>query len=228
MEQIKILVCDGDPVFRDSIADLIGKEPDFHVVGIAGYRHQLLSAINSISIDVVVLELATSDQYGFNGLEAAIEVKAARPELPIIIISSIEDEEMIWHAFGFGKATNFIVKHHYLDVPQAIREVGKGTAGVHHSVSGKLLKRMFQSFRGGLKDRLTPLQLDILKRLAEGQSTKETAESLFYNEQTIYNELSKAAKLFRNEFPYVDWLQLRKQRSGQLAEFAGQLGLLDL
>ncbi|QGQ99680.1 DNA-binding response regulator [Paenibacillus psychroresistens] len=227
MNRIKILVCDGDPLFRDSIADLIGKEPDFEVVGIVGYRHQLVSAIRSLAIDVIVLELATSDLYGFNGLEAAIEVKAARPELPIIIISNIEDEDMIWHAFGFGKATNFIVKQHYMDVPQAIREVGKGTASVHHSVSSKLLKRMLQSFRVGLKDRLTPLQLDILKRLADGQSTKEMAEALFYNEQTIYNELSKAAKLFRTEFPYVEWLQLRKQRSGQLAEFAGQLGLLD-
>ena len=142
MNKIKVLVCDGDALFRDSIADLIGKEPDFQVVGIVGYRHQLVSAIHDLPIDVVVLELATDDQYGFNGLEAAIQVKAARPELPIIIISNIEEEDMIWHAFGFGKATNFIVKRHYMDVPQAIREVGKGTAGVHHSVSGKLLKRM--------------------------------------------------------------------------------------
>lgn len=223
---IRLFICDGDPMFRECILEAIHSEPDMKVVGMAGFAHQLLQAVEDFEIDLIVLEMALPQGSG-GGIEAAISLKAKKPQIPIIVLSHKEDEKTIAHAFGYGQATNYITKQFHRDLVRAIRDAVKGEIWIHPSSSRQLIRHLSSANRLAVKNKLSSVQQDILVMLSEGRSVKETAEALFYNEQSIYNELSKIAKYFREHFPFVEGLQERRLKTKQILELAQGLKLFE-
>ncbi|MEW9698544.1 response regulator [Paenibacillus sp. SI8] len=226
MLSIKTFICEDDPLFRKLLADYIGSQPDLEVTGVASYKHQLVKAVDSVPMDVLLLDLNLSDE-NYDGIEAAIEIKSKRPDLQIIVLSSLDTEDIMAHAVAYGRVTNYITKEHFADVPDAIRSAITGKSGLHHSSAGKLMSRMVQQHHEDLKKKITPAQFQIMNMLDQGYSRREIADTLFYNEQSVNNELCKATKTIKGKFPYLEWFRLKKHNTHNLIELAKQLGLLD-
>jgi DNA-binding NarL/FixJ family response regulator len=226
MQPIQVFVCDDDPLFRELIVDYLSSEPDLFISGSAANRHQLLKAIEETSIDILLLDINLTGK-NYDGLEVAIEIQSTEPGLKIIVLSSLDDEEVMTHAIAYGRVSDYITKEHYLDIPNAIRGVAAGKGNLHHSSAGKFMRRVSSSYEEELKRKLTPLQKEILRYLQQGKSSSEIAEHLFYNEQTVNNELCKITKLIKGKFPYLEWLRIKKHNSQHLLEMTIQLRLLE-
>lgn len=225
MKPIDVFVCEDDPMFRELFVDYLSRQEDLRVVGSASYKHQLISAIDTIPMDVLVLDINLSGT-NYDGLEAAIEIKSKQPELQIIVLSSLDGEDVMLHAVSYGRVTNYITKEHYRDLPEAIRMAHLRQSGLHHSSAGKLLSQLSHKENEELKRKITPKQIEILQLLDQGYSRKDIAEKLFYNEQSINNELCKISNVVKGKFPYLEWLRLKKHNTIHILELAKQLGIL--
>jgi DNA-binding NarL/FixJ family response regulator len=226
MTRIKTFICEDDTLFCHMLTDYINREPDMEVIGTASYKQQLLSEVRTSDMDVLLLDLNLTEK-NYDGIEAAIEIKAIYPKLQIIVLSSFDNEDLMTHAVAYARVNNYITKEHYRDVPDAIRAAFMGKSSLHYSSSGKLLNKFVASQHEELKKMLTTVQMEILRMLDQGFSRKEIADALFYTQQSINNELYKAQKIIKGKFPYLEWLRLKKHNTKHLIELSKQLGLLE-
>ncbi|MFC5404594.1 response regulator [Cohnella soli] len=227
---IRVFICEDDPVFTRLLLKRLEQEPDLSVVGSAVGKDSLMAAMGSASIDVLLLDLNLADK-NMEGLEIALELRDcategrdARPK--IIVLSSMEEEDIISHTLGFGRVANYITKEHLDDIPAAVRDAHAGRPSIHHSAARKVLHALSVQQEYDLKKRITPKQIQILKLQDEGYSRKEISEMLFYSEYTINNELCKVSSVLKGKFPYLEWLRLKKHNSKEILQLAKQLGIL--
>jgi DNA-binding NarL/FixJ family response regulator len=225
MITIRVGICEDDPLFRDLMADFINEQGDMRVLGAAGTRNELFQLLQSSELDVLLLDINLSGS-GHDGLEAALEIGLSGRSLKVIVLSSLDKEEVIMDAITFGRVNNFITKEHYRDVPDAIRQAYGNRSGLHHSSAGKLVGRLIQDQVKQLKSKVTPLQIQILELLSQGYDRKHISDRLFYSEQSVHNEISKITKLLKGRFPYLEWLRLKRHNSNEIIELAKKLNII--
>ncbi|WP_040951053.1 response regulator, partial [Gorillibacterium massiliense] len=230
-ESIRVFVCEDDPVFARLLLNRLGQESGFAVVGWAVSKEPLMAALQSVSFDVLLLDLNLSKT--MEGLEIALELRGKEMDGPgaekspkIIVLSSMEDDEIIVHTLGFGRVDNYITKEHFDDIPAAIRDAYHGRSGLHHSTAAKVLNVLSNQQESDLRKRITPTQIKILQLQDAGYSRREISEMLFYSEYTINNELCKVSSVLKGKFPYLEWLRLKKHNSKEIIQLAKQLGIL--
>jgi two-component system, NarL family, nitrate/nitrite response regulator NarL len=183
---MKLLVVDDHPIVRDGLAALLGQMgPDTIVlqVGDAGGALALVAA--HADLDVVVLDIAMP---GMDGLRALAEFGRARPELPVIVISASEDARDAREALAKG-ALGYVPKsasqHTLLS---AIRLVLNGDVYVPPLILAETVvpRSSDPSVAAGPgRPTLTDRQIDVLRRLSEGQPNKEIAAELDLSEKTV-------------------------------------------
>ncbi|UFJ39440.1 response regulator transcription factor [Brevibacillus humidisoli] len=225
MSCIKIFLCDDDPLFCELLVRFLDKEPEFQVIGQAADKESLLRAVTSHSIDILLLDNHLTHS-PYDGIEAAIEIRASFPAMPIIVLSSLDDAALVAHAVAYGRVTNYITKEHYRDLPQAIRTAHAKQPSFHHSTTGVLINQFIQAYDMELRRQITPIQLEILKLLDQGYNRRQIADKLYYAEQTINNELCKLSAVIKGRFPYLQWLRLKKHNTKRIVQLAKQLQII--
>jgi two-component system nitrate/nitrite response regulator NarL len=183
---MKLLVVDDHPIVRDGLAALLGQMgPDTVVlqVGDAGGALALVAA--HADLDVVVLDIAMP---GMDGLRALAEFGRTRPELPVVVISASEDARDAREALAKG-ALGYVPKsasqHTLLS---AIRLVLNGDVYVPPLILAETVvaRSLNPSVAAGPgRPTLTDRQIDVLRRLSEGQSNKQIAAELDLSEKTV-------------------------------------------
>jgi two-component system nitrate/nitrite response regulator NarL len=183
---MKLLVVDDHPIVRDGLAALLGQMgPDTVVlqVGDAGGALALVAA--HADLDVVVLDIAMP---GMDGLRALAEFGRTRPELPVVVISASEDARDAREALAKG-ALGYVPKsasqHTLLS---AIRLVLNGDVYVPPLILAETVvaRSLNPSVAAGSgRPTLTDRQIDVLRRLSEGQSNKQIAAELDLSEKTV-------------------------------------------
>ncbi|WP_276356635.1 response regulator transcription factor [Cohnella caldifontis] len=222
---IRVFVCEDDKVYTRLLLERLGKEPDLELAGTAVSRETLAHAAESAAFDVLLLDLNLADKQ-MEGLEIALDFRNRYPGLKVIVLSSIEDEEIVSHMLGFGGVANYITKEFLDDIPASVRSAYFGRSGIHHSAAPKVLSVLGAQQQQELKKKISPKQLQILKLLDSGYNRREISDMLFYSEYTINNELCKVSSALKGKFPYLEWLRLKKHNSKEILELAKQLHLI--
>lgn len=227
MDSINVFVCEDDARFSHLLRMRLEQEPDIAVIGHAASKETLYAALEGASVDVLLLDLNLADDNSYDGIEISIDLHHKRPEIKTIVLSSWDDEELVEHAFVYGRVANYVTKMHAQEIADAIRDAMSNRAGIHHSTSHKLLNRVIAANRHELRRRMTPKQLQILTLLEQGHTRKQIAETMFYSEQNINQEICKVSRLLKGKFPYLAFFRLRKHNYRHLVQLAKQLGLFD-
>src|SRR5262245_56923921 len=174
------------PVLREGIAALLrqaGPDTVVHQGGDVAGALQL--AAERADLDVIVLDLMMP---GMGGMEAIAEFGRIRPDVPVIVLSSSEDPRDARKALAQG-ALGYVPKsasqHTLLS---AIRRVLNGELYVPPLILNDIADagshRLGQPGRGG-GSALTDRQIDVLKRLSDGQPNKIIAHELELSEKTV-------------------------------------------
>ncbi len=183
---MKLLVVDDHPIVREGLAAFLEQlGPDTAVLQAADASQALALVADHADLDIVILDLALP---GLDGLSAIAEFARARPELPVIVLSGSEDAQQARAALARG-ALGYVPKsasrHTLLS---AIRLVLSGEIYVPPLVLGyseapKLPARPDRT--NSDQPRLTDRQIDVLRRLSEGQPNKMIARDLDLSEKTV-------------------------------------------
>ena len=185
------MIVDDHPMMRQGLAQLIDNELDLKVVAEADTGGQGLDIVVAQKLDLAVLDISLPDK---NGLELIKDIRAVRPELPILIIS-MHDEALYAERVLRAGARGYIMKQEGgKKLLQAIRQVLTGQI----YVSEKMSARILETFSGRRPDetaspvtRLSDREFEVFQLIGQGKGTKDIAQHLNLSVKTVEVHRSK-------------------------------------
>jgi len=190
--QISVVIADAQVLCRVGLCHVLKKEPDVRIIGQAENELELLELISQKQTDVVVVDY-NQPQY-FNH-EIAEKIKEAAPETKILVISSDDRKERIYHLLENG-VNSFLTKQcDEEEILDAIRATAKGEKFYCHKILDLIIERSFPSKSENCAPTpLTAREKEILALVAKGKVAKEIAAELHISPHTIYTHRKNILK----------------------------------
>jgi two-component system invasion response regulator UvrY len=179
---IRVLVVDDHPVVRKGLIQILVEEPDVEAAVEADSAGELLRQVTENEWDVVVLDITLPDR---SGLEALKDVKAMRPELPVLILSMHPEDQYALRVLKAG-AAGYINKESAADVlVNAVRKVVGGGKYVSPSMAEKLATVVGSDYDVQPHERLSDREFQVMCMIASGKRLKEIGEELCLSVKTV-------------------------------------------
>jgi len=181
--EIKVLITDDHPVVREGLATMLSREKGIVVVGEAANGLRAIEIAQELAPDIVLMDLRMPEM---DGVEAIRRIKAIKPEIQFIILTTYNDDDYIFKGIEAG-ARGYLLK----DAPreklfQAIKAVSRGESLLEPAVASRLLDRLTElSQQSQSTEILSEREREILALIARGTSNKEIATTLNIGESTV-------------------------------------------
>jgi len=210
---IKVLLADDHAIVRAGLRRLVEESSDMEVVAEAADGHEAIRLIREARPDVAVIDLSMPQM---DGLEVINRIHPEFPAMPIIVLTMHAGNQYVVRAIEAG-ALGYITKQSAPEqLVKAIRRVAEGLRYLTHDAAESLALRFSKGRRGGSAlDDLSTRELQVLRRLALGNTNREIAEA--------YNISIKTVDTYR--FRLLKKLDLRN--NAELSRFAIQHGLIE-
>ena len=185
---IRVLVVDDHAIVRKGIRALLATEPDIEMAGEAENGQEAVSQAESLQPDVILMDLVMPE---VDGIEAIRRITACQPEAHILVLTSFATNEKVFPALKAG-ALGYLLKDSEPEVlVQAIRQAHRGESSLHPTIARKLLQELAPSLeQPPTPNRLVEREVDVLRRLAQGQSNQEIADRLVMSETEVRAHIS--------------------------------------
>jgi DNA-binding NarL/FixJ family response regulator len=184
MDSTSIYIVDDHQIMREGLRLVLANEKDLRLVGEAGDGDAALAQIEALHPDVAVVDIELP---GLSGIELAKRLCVSSPETRILILSGHADLPAVREALRAGVAGFLLKAGAAAELLRAIRAIVAGGAYFCPYVSAVLAQeyRRGDVHDTGAATTLTARETDILRRIAEGQSTKEIAFALQLSTKTV-------------------------------------------
>ena len=181
-----VLLVDDHKIMRDGIKAILSRDGDFRVVGEADNGADALQFVKQHHPALVLMDIGLP---GLNGVETTAEILRHHPECKVVILSMYDDENSVVGAVRSGARGFILKKVSDSDLLEALHVVARGGAYLSPQVSDRLLKRIqkgdLESKRDSVLGILSPREVQVLRLVAEGKTSKEIATLLDLREQTV-------------------------------------------
>lgn len=182
-----VLLVDDHKIMRDGIKAILGRAEDFRVVGESETGTDAVVFVKTHKPDLVLMDIGLP---GLNGVETTAEILRHHPECRVVILSMYDDEHSVVSAIRSGARAFILKRASDTDLVDALRIVARGGSYLSPQVSDRLLTRIQ---KGDLESKpataalelLSPRELQVLRLVAEGKTSKEIAVMLDLREQTV-------------------------------------------
>jgi len=185
---IRVLLVDDHPIVCQGLRHMLELEEDIEVVGAAASGEEALEQMESVSPNIVLLDIRMP---GMGGIETIRHIRERFPEASVIVLTSYGDQYLA-QAIEAG-ALGYLVKDvGDEELMRAIRAVHRGESILDPSLS----RQLFDEFASLAKARdsrkwcLSLRELEIIRLIAGGVTNKEIASQLFLSETTVKRGVS--------------------------------------
>jgi DNA-binding NarL/FixJ family response regulator len=173
--RIRILAADDHAIFRAGIATLISKEPDMELVGEAASGKEVIERYRALRPDITLVDLQMPDG---DGIEAIKAILKDNDSARIIVLTTYAGDARAKRALQAG-ARGYLLKGMIRkELFDCIRAVHAGQKRIHGEVATQIAAHLGS-------DALTTRELDVLARVATGNSNREIAQLLSISEETV-------------------------------------------
>lgn len=177
---IRLFLVDDHALFRDGLARLLGSDPSFELVGIAGDAAEAVAKLPVLDVDVVLLDYMLGEQPAA-GVVAALRARGFNGRI-LLVTAGLPDREAR-EMIGAGVAGIFHKQHAAEDLKRSIKEVFDGKVLLDEHYLRKLVRAADADEPSML--RLTDRERQILTFLMEGLANKEMAARLNLSESAV-------------------------------------------
>ena len=182
---VTFLVVDDHPVFRQGLVALIRSNERYQVCAEAGTVAESLTALERSVPDIALVDISLVGQ---NGLDLVRTLKAAHPEMIVLIISMHDEVVYAERALKAG-ARGYVMKQEAASVMlDAIETVLAGKIYVSAVMRDRLLERMFstrEESEAPSVERLSDRELEVLDLIGQGYGAAEVAKVLNLSVKTV-------------------------------------------
>lgn len=181
---IKTIIVDDHPVVRFGVRQMLASDKDIEVVAEMDDVDHLVDTIRDKQADIVLLDLELDHTHGVDALRL---IRAAAPDVKVIIYTSHDEEERIVQAAEVGVDGYLLKGCGQRELLDAIHSVQTGGIALEASVAGKLMKHMNRRSSQPEKEtiRFSKRETQVLKLLASGKTNRDIGETLFISESTV-------------------------------------------
>ena len=181
---VTILIVDDHPLMRQGIRMALDAEVDLDVIGEAADGEEALKSIALLNPQVVVLDL---DLPGRDGLAVVRELNRLHSAVDVIILTLHTGADLLFEALDLGVRGYIFKSSAVSDVADAVRRVAGGGSYLSHAVQQSLQKGRPAKELPSALEGLTPIELKLVRKIAEGYTTREIAAALDLSGRTIEN-----------------------------------------
>jgi DNA-binding NarL/FixJ family response regulator len=177
-----ILIADDHALVRRGLKLVIDHEPDLRVVAEAADGAEAVDKALAADVELAILDVSMPRM---TGIQAAKELHRRRPELRTLMLSMYDDEQFLFEALRAG-ASGYVLKSAAdRDIVDACRATMRGQSFLYPSAVTALVRGFVE--RGGEEqfDPLTARENEVLKLIAEANSSKEIAATLVISVKTV-------------------------------------------
>jgi len=183
----KVLLVDDHKIMRDGLRAILKHADEFVVVGEADSGTDAVSMAKKLRPEIILMDIGLP---GLNGIEATSEILRFDKDTKIVILSMYDDEHSVVSAIRSGARAFVLKRASDTDLLDALKTVAKGGSYLSPQVSDRLLVRIQ---KGDLDAKptpsalegLSPRELQVLRLVAEGKTSKEIAVMLSLGLQTV-------------------------------------------
>lgn len=192
---MRILICEDSVLLREGLIRLLD-DAGHEVVAALPDTTGLMDAVTASAPDLAILDVRLPPTFTDEGIRAALGIRAARPALPILVLSQYVEEryasDLIAAQTGQtqGGALGYLLKDRVADVAEFVESVERIAAGgtvLDPEVVAQLLTRRNRDER---MLRLTERERTVLALIAEGKSNSAIAGMLFLSEASVEKHIT--------------------------------------
>lgn len=183
--KIQVLIADDHAILRSGLRMLIDAQSDMTVVAEAQNGDEVIEGVKETSPDVVILDITMPER---GGLHAIHEVLKLSPDTRVLLLTMHEEVAYLRTALAAGASGYVLKKSVDADLLSAIRAVHRGRTYVDSELASELIEHALPDrSRTGRKGRevLSERELQVLKLVAEGFSSREIAQQIFISVKSV-------------------------------------------
>ncbi len=173
--RIRLLVVEDHTLVREALVAMVGQQADMVVVGEAASGEEALDAYRRLKPSVVLMDLRLP---GMDGVAATHAIRSEDPDARVVALTAFEGDELAHRALQAGARAYLWKDARREEMLQAIRAAQEGRRWVAPAVAARIAESLP---RAGL----TPRELAVLERMAQGESNAEIARALSIAETTV-------------------------------------------
>jgi DNA-binding NarL/FixJ family response regulator len=192
-KKLRILLADDHELVRRGIRGLLSVRCGWRVVGEAANGQEAVEKANKLKPDVAIVDVSMPD---LDGLQATRQIRELSPDTKVVVLTMHESEQMVRRVLDAGALAYVLKSDLSVNLVEAVKNVSAGRLFLTPRVSEIVLK-------GFLKHaiqadppkqpwaRLTPREVEIIRRLAEGKANKVIATDLGITTRTVETHRAK-------------------------------------
>lgn len=182
MEKITILIADDHKLIRETWSFILNSDPRFNVIAQCSNGEEAVLMAQQLRPKVVLLDINMSPM---SGIEATEQIRKYSPASKIIGVSMHSQPAYVKKLLKLG-AHGYVTKNSpQQEMYEAIVEVTKGNRYICAEVKTILSEQAFDEESGNGANSLSGRELEVIKHIKEGLSSKEIASMLGISLKTV-------------------------------------------
>jgi DNA-binding NarL/FixJ family response regulator len=179
---IRVLIADDHPVVREGLKRILSEWSDIELVGEAATGDQVLAAVGTTPVDVLLLDIGMP---GARFPDVLQRLKADHPRVAVLVLSMYPEEQFAVRAFRAG-ARGYLTKDRApRQLVMAIRHVHGGDRFITPSLAEWVMRELEREPEAAASSGLSEREQEVLRRLVAGKSIKIIGAEMDISPKTV-------------------------------------------
>lgn len=205
----RLLLADDHALIRVGVRAMVDDLPDFEIVGEAEDGQQVVEKARELKPDIILLDISMKDVSGLEALQPLAEVA---PASKVLMLSMHSEAGVVLDALRRGAQGYLLKDAAMVELPLALRAIDRGERYLSSAIAQPVIEQALSNDAGRTDHELTQRQMEILRLITRGASTRAIADGLGLSVKTV--EAHRAQIMKRLDIYDVPGLVLYALREG--------------